>query len=266
MDVARVAAVILVISLDKRISCWPYSIEDSPEEDSFPLTVDHMGKNLSQVPLGNFSITEANLAYNQIQTLSPYVFYMNLYKNLHNLQLSHNNMSSIDVGAFRELPELRELDLSSNKISNLDSNTFIRNHQLTKLDLALNNITFDIEIPFLRSFFIQTLILSENNIIHVYDITFARMPHLTSLLLDHNQLYYLSPNCFVHLKYLQYINLANTGVYSLSSSMFRTVPRLVDLTSTTLSKKFEPPLKKVKTHQLVKLMAIEKFMEEDYEM
>ncbi|KAH1008424.1 chaoptin [Dendroctonus ponderosae] len=266
MDATRLVLLITCCCFFRRLPAHPMDYDSSSEEDeNHPAAMEQAGKNLNQVLQGDFAITKANFAYNSISQLPAYVFYKNLYRNLDSVQLGHNKIAHVDATAFKELQLLRTLDLSSNRIVRLETNSFRHNYRLQKLDLAFNSISFDPERPFLKSLSIKTLVLSHNRIIHLYDITFARMPNLQTLLLDGNPLYYVSRNCFVYSRRLQYVSLANTGVDRLMDSMFRTVPRLVDLANTTLAKKFEPPLRKVKAEQLVKLMDFERriFGDED---
>ncbi|CAG9761432.1 unnamed protein product [Ceutorhynchus assimilis] len=262
MDNTRLTAVVMMIiyCFLKCINASPLDNEDINEEDTTPICINQMGKKLHYIPQGQFSIISANFAYNVIEELPPYVFYKNLYKNLEILVLSHNRISNIDAEAFRELRQLRKVDLSSNNITHLEANVFRQSHRLERVDLSFNNIITDPEKPLFKSQSVQTLILAYNQIVNVYDITFARLPNLQILFLDNNLLFYLSPNCFVHLRHLQYVSLSNTNVFKLTNSMFKTIPRLMDLSETPLAKKFEPPLRKVRSGQLVKLMDIEEYI------
>ncbi|KAL1517736.1 hypothetical protein ABEB36_001467 [Hypothenemus hampei] len=254
MDVTRLTTFIICWYFLKR-TVDALTLEESEEEEPTDLTL--MGYNMKEIPFGTHSLISSNFAYNRIQNLVAYELYRKYYKNLEILILGHNLLSSIHLDTFREIRQLKRLDLSFNNLTSLEPNTFRYNTRLEKLDLTFNNISFDQERPFLKSLSIKTLLLSHNEITHVFDISFAKIPNLEMLLLDGNPLFYVSKRCFAYLHRLEYVNLAHTNVYRLVGSMFTVVPRLVDLTETNLAKKFEPPLRKVRSNQLIMLINID---------
>ncbi|XP_076272497.1 uncharacterized protein LOC143203987 [Rhynchophorus ferrugineus] len=240
------------------------SLEEN--EPSLPRHMNRMGRDLADVPLGDYHVVSLNVAYNKISQVKAYDFYLKMYRNLTTIELGHNRLSSVDTDGFRELLQLTSVDLSNNNITVLHINLFRHNPKLQRLDASSNMITTDPEKPLLRSPSLEVLILGKNRISNLFDITFARTPNLRQLLLDDNDIDYMSRNCFSYLNNLQYISLARTGIHTVSESMFRKLPRLVDLTGTPLSQKFIPSLTKVRTTQLARLIHVERYSsEEDYE-
>ncbi|XP_030756799.1 leucine-rich repeat-containing protein 15-like [Sitophilus oryzae] len=238
---------------------WCATVRTSSSSKRELQHLNRMSEDLQDVPFGGYHVVSLNVAYNNITYLSSYIFFLNKYKNLNLIELGHNKMSEIHVDAFREMRSLECVDLSSNNLTELEANTFRHNTRLHKLDVTSNQLSFDPEKPFLRSYSLEVLVMSQNHITHIFDITFARIQNLRQLLLDDNPIYYMSRNCFAYSTRLQYISLARSGVHTIGEDMFRTPPRLVDLSGTPLAQKFNPPLTRVRSTQLIKLINIEKF-------
>lgn len=123
-----------------------------------------------------------------------------LPKDVTILDLSGNNISSINSDAFFQFPELVKLDLSNNRITRIYNGTFEKNSQLITLDLSNNEIT-TVEMKALTDLpFLQKLKLNENS--------------LTSL-----------PN--LHLKALKILDLSQNKLETIAPMMlFKKVPAL----------------------------------------
>ncbi|XP_028666432.1 amphoterin-induced protein 2-like [Erpetoichthys calabaricus] len=98
-------------------------------------------KNLSTVPSIVFKfINRLDLSYNKITILSGDWASRPLDK-LNTLIFSYNSISTVSLGAFRNVASVRYLDLSSNRLNTLDKNMF---HDLKELEILLlfnNGIT-----------------------------------------------------------------------------------------------------------------------------
>ena len=62
------------------------------------------------------------------------------FRNLIKLDLSHNNLTEIQISTFRGLHKLRILDLSCNQIANIEAGCF-KEFKLIQLDLSRNKLT-----------------------------------------------------------------------------------------------------------------------------
>lgn len=222
--------------------------------------ISRVGRSLKSIPPGEFDILTADYSFNHIKFLPPYVFFTRGYRHLYKIELYHNQITNISKNAFRELNSLQILDLSENNITSLDANTFKTNIMLEKLDLTSNRISFDPLKPFLHCKSLETLILTDNRIGQIFEITFYKLPKLRNLILDKNLVFFIEIESFSPIRHLQFLSLAHTTVDKLSVNMFRnneTLPRVLDVTDTPLSIRFNPPLRKVKYESVSKLINID---------
>lgn len=218
-----------------------------------------MGQGLESIPHGSNEIQLLNLAYNHLSSLPEYIFTNSSYKSLTTIDLSQNKINTIHPTAFRGLKNLSTVILTDNNVTSLDVYSFRYNLKLTKLDLSRNRLNFNRLRVFLVSQNLETLILKENRIEQIYELTFLGLPNLKYLNMDGNLLFMIAQNSFRSLNKLQYLSLANTGVYRLSQSMFgNNLPRIIDLEETPLSKRFDPPLKKINNNAVKSLMNLDK--------
>lgn len=120
--------------------------------------------NLSLVPTGLPTYTTVlDLSYNEITRLRAEWTPVKLWK-LHNLLLSHNNLSFLSSEAFVYVKHLRYLDLSSNSLQQLDEFVFEPLVNLEVLLLYNNKITQIDRTAFVTMIKLQKLYLSQNQI------------------------------------------------------------------------------------------------------
>lgn len=219
-----------------------------------------MGLGLDRIPAGNPDIQVLNVAYNHISTLPDFVFFNSSYRGLRTILVHENKINTIGTFAFRGLRLVRMIDLSDNNISTIDPYTFKTNIRLQKLILVRNSVSFDRLQTFIISHSLETLLLSHNRITQIHELTFMGVPNLKNLVLNNNALSYVAPNSFKNLNKLYYLSLANTGVYRLSENMFGQLPRKVNLESTPLANRFDPPLQKITERGLANLIRIDKYL------
>lgn len=219
-----------------------------------------MGLGLEEIPAGSPEVQVLNVAYNRITTLPDFVFINNTYRNLKTILIHENKINTISTNAFRGLRLLKMVDISDNNISTIDPYTFKTNFRLQKLILVRNSVSFDRLQTFIISHSLETLILSNNRITQIHELTFMGVPNLKNLILNNNILTYVAPNSFKNLNKLYYLSLANTGVYRLSENMFGQLPRKVNLESTPLANRFDPPLEKITERGLENLIRIDKYL------
>ncbi|XP_031639016.1 slit homolog 3 protein-like [Contarinia nasturtii] len=80
-----------------------------------------------------------DVSYNQIETIENGAF--NNSVHLRFLNLSNNNISNLNNELFRKLFDLKSLDLSHNKLTSIEPYAFFIQINLVRLDLAHNNIS-----------------------------------------------------------------------------------------------------------------------------
>ncbi|TWW56568.1 amphoterin-induced protein 1 [Takifugu flavidus] len=120
--------------------------------------------NLTSVPTGLPTYTTVlDLSYNEITRLRSEWTPVKLWK-LHNLLLSHNNLSFLSSEAFVYVKHLRYLDLSSNSLQQLDEFVFEPLVNLEVLLLYNNKITQIDRTAFVTMIKLQKLYLSQNQI------------------------------------------------------------------------------------------------------
>uniref|UniRef100_A0A3B4A8S2 Ig-like domain-containing protein n=2 Tax=Periophthalmus magnuspinnatus TaxID=409849 RepID=A0A3B4A8S2_9GOBI len=120
--------------------------------------------NLSDVPLHIPSYTVVlDLSYNELKRLKS-EWTPDRLPNLHNLLVSHNEMTFLSSEAFVNVKHLRYLDLSSNQLRQLDEFVFEPLVNLEVLLLYNNRITTIDRAAFITMINLQKLYLSQNQI------------------------------------------------------------------------------------------------------
>ena len=128
---------------------------------------------------GAKSISNLDLSHNAITSIT--IGALQSYTNLRILDLSHNNIDVIEDHSFRHLPQLRELILSHNRIVGVSGWSLSHIPKLTTLRLADNamlTVTADLvhQLPALIS-----LDLAANDISLIQTQVFNVTPHLQHL-------------------------------------------------------------------------------------
>ena len=93
---------------------------------------------LSKNSFGN-KIKALDLSTNKISSIN--VLATLNFPNLNHLFLNNNQITSINVFAKVNFPNLRELNLSSNKLNSIDVFTLVKFPQLSELDLSKNELS-----------------------------------------------------------------------------------------------------------------------------
>ena len=110
-------------------------------------------------------------------------------KNLNQLILSHNKLTSFDSKLLAQMEHLETLKLNNN---------------------LLESVTFDVEMPALKH-----LILSSNKLKYLQEHTFKNLKNLILLDLFENELKSIEANAFVNAKSLFYLYLGNNYLSTL---------------------------------------------------
>lgn len=185
-----------------------------------------------------------------LQSPLPSNLFNNL-KNLGNLDLSYNLLTSISSGLFSSLKSLEILDLSYNRLKSIEPYIFMENNHLEKMDLTRNELSFDdikdgeifsglsslkeLYITFNKTIAslptnifrnlcsLKKLDLSNNNNLNIIDEkAFNGLNCLENLVLHDNiNLSYLPSDVLSCLSSLKELDLSNCALISLPDKIFK---------------------------------------------
>ncbi|XP_074042528.1 uncharacterized protein [Leptinotarsa decemlineata] len=142
------------------------------------------------------TIEELDLSENSLNgPLGPKTF--SIMDSLRDLQLSHNTLSSIRMGALEGLANLTSLRLQHNQIDVIEDHAFSHTTQLIILDLA------------------------HNRIVAVSGSSLAHLNYLTDLDLRHNFLRALTADLILPLRSLKSLRLDDNDISIVSSDAFK---------------------------------------------
>lgn len=145
------------------------------------------------------------------------------------LDLSENEIASIESGAFTGLAALTELHLYGNQISEIEPGIFTGLTGLTYLALDLNQITSIQPGAFTGLVALTELDLSGNEITRIEPGIFNGLTVLTELDLSENQIESLREEIFIALARLTYLNLKNNSIYAIETEAFKGLDALTEL-------------------------------------
>ena len=154
---------------------------------ALPPALFNSSKNLEKLHLQNNSLT----------LLTPSIF-VHLTR-LVSLNLSRNSIAShlLNEDTFVGLVNLHALDMSFNQLSSIEASVFGKLTSLRMLNLQHNKVVTISAGAFAQIKSLQILSLSFNSIAHVEVAAFDGLSGLTSLSLDHNGLRALHPDQFL---------------------------------------------------------------------
>ena len=151
------------------------------------------------------SVEILNLSGNDITTVDNHNF--KEYDDLINLSLAKNSIHTIGLFAFENLEKLKHLDLSENRLEFMDDKIIESNIALTYLDLSRNKFMMLDDKPLLISASLEFLSLRSSHLSHIYDSFFSEMPKIIDLDLSDNLLNTLQSTIFDPLEKIQYLNI-----------------------------------------------------------
>uniref|UniRef100_A0A915KPH3 TIR domain-containing protein n=1 Tax=Romanomermis culicivorax TaxID=13658 RepID=A0A915KPH3_ROMCU len=155
------------------------------------------------------NVTDLNLSNNNLRTLDEFAF-RNLTK-LHNLNLDNNKLEHLSSITLLGLSTLQHLSLENCSIGIIDSKTFFHSSKLTSLNLAKNFLGILPEsLLYLK--FLQNLNLSGNILTTISDYSFWKMKNLHSIDLSNNKIDRLNRFTFDRAQNLRYLNLSGNSV------------------------------------------------------
>ncbi|XP_031636743.1 toll-like receptor Tollo [Contarinia nasturtii] len=156
------------------------------------------------------------LDFSSISTSLQYSSYQ--FKNLTKLNISNNDLGSLFLWIFQNMPDLTELDASYNNINYIRGAVINQKTKLSIMNISHNELTIVDEITFIGVTKLRILDLSFNKISSLNANTFVSNVDLETLLLGNNPLNMLSCNVFVPLKKLITFDVTMNGLSVLDLS------------------------------------------------
>ncbi|XP_072045054.1 uncharacterized protein [Amphiura filiformis] len=146
--------------------------------------------------------------------------------NVKTLDLSYNNLETVNGTSFIHLTSLQELDLSHNSVSNI---TFDASLSLRVLDLSYNKILYisNDTLPGLNT--LEILHLSHQNSLILHGSPFYSTTSLKKLYITDSGLSSLPPSVFSGLHELQWLDMESNSIDFLPDSVFQGLTNLIFL-------------------------------------
>ncbi|XP_078034273.1 insulin like growth factor binding protein acid labile subunit convoluted [Augochlora pura] len=145
------------------------------------------------------------------------------------VNLSHNEISKIEPGAFENCVNLTVLDMSHNKLENISKYSFDSSTYATELQLSYNQFTSLNQVPLHNMTGLKVLNVSHNLIHSVPRQTFPKLYELHTIDLSYNNLSEIHNAIFQTLFSLRFLNLSHNSLEKIKPSMFGPLPTLLDL-------------------------------------
>lgn len=162
-----------------------------------------------------------DISYNELRSL-PDVWGASRLRRLQQLNLQHNNISSLAANSLAGLSSLRVLNLSYNHLETLPADSFAGNKELREIHLQGNELY---DLPkglFHRLEQLLVLDLSGNQLTshHVDNNTFAGLIRLIVLNLANNALTRIGSKTFKELYFLQILDMRNNSIGHIEDGAF----------------------------------------------
>ena len=148
---------------------------------------------------------------------------------LHELDISHNHISSLGSGDLHQVKDLVKLDVSANRLKIIDENVLETLPYLEELNLADNQLSALPPTVFNKSQSLHKLMLQNNSLTMLTSQLFSGLTNLTVLNLSRNAIssHLLASDTFTtDLKYLKVLDLSHNHMSKLETSMFASLESL----------------------------------------
>ncbi|XP_076160334.1 insulin like growth factor binding protein acid labile subunit convoluted [Ptiloglossa arizonensis] len=145
------------------------------------------------------------------------------------VNLSRNEISKIEPGAFENCVNMTVLDLSRNKLDNISKYSFDSATYATELQLSYNLFTALNQVPLHNMTGLKILNVSHNLIHSVPRQTFPKLYELHTIDLSHNNLSEIHNAVFQTLFSLRFLNLSHNSMEKIKPSTFGPLPTLLEL-------------------------------------
>ena len=183
-------------------------------------------RKITKLPEGIFrfnklsGITELSLRHNFVSELPGGLFNNSGLVNLTKLFLSYNKITELKPDQFSSLQNLKILDLSCNQIHSMETNAFTGLLNLEKLSIKRNKITELKDNQFMSLPRLVCLYLSYNRIQNMEPTVFKGLLNLKSLELNANKIKDLKLNQFMFLPKLKSLFLKNNEIRNVEPGAF----------------------------------------------
>lgn len=153
------------------------------------------------------------------------------FKNLTVLNLSKNNLTSLNSSVFFHARQVEELNLNSNKLGPVFNMHSLRNIHGTIRVLSLksnciNHVSIDSRVTY---HMLTKLDLSNNELTVLYKGSFKNMPMLEVLRLENNKIFSINRYVFKSFKKLKILSLENNQLKSFEANVFSSLFKLEKL-------------------------------------
>ncbi|KAK2589000.1 hypothetical protein KPH14_001849 [Odynerus spinipes] len=145
------------------------------------------------------------------------------------VNLSHNEISTIEPGAFENCANITSLDLSHNKLENISKYSFDSATYATELQLSYNLFTSLGQVPLHNMTGLKVLNASHNLIHSVPRQTFPKLYELHTVDLSYNNLSDIHNGVFQTLFSLRLLNFSHNSLEKIKPSTFGPLPTLLEL-------------------------------------
>ena len=146
------------------------------------------------------------------------------------LDLSQNQLTSLQELSIAHLPKLRHLDVSHSSVRELDQQTLSGLATLHSVDLSHNQLTVISDRAFVHLTALTSLKLDHNGLKDsVTAEVFLGLSHLSHLDLSHNLLHVLHNATFSHLPELTWLSLQSNRLYKLQAGAMLGLTNLTSL-------------------------------------
>ncbi|XP_020293729.1 amphoterin-induced protein 1 [Pseudomyrmex gracilis] len=173
-------------------------------------TADCVKQNLKEVPRDiSPQIQNLDMTGNNIIHLTHNEFMHARLDNLHKVVLRDCKLETIHTAAFNGLKIVIEIDLSSNNIHSLQPGTFSETQRLRVVLLNQNRLKVLEDNLFVNLVFLQKVLLSDNRLEYIGEKTFQNLPALQSLTLSGNNFSTLQLQSFESLPKISSLELQN---------------------------------------------------------
>ncbi|XP_030759456.1 protein artichoke [Sitophilus oryzae] len=145
------------------------------------------------------------------------------------INLSKNNISKIESGAFENCANMTKLDLSFNSLKTLPKKAFDETTYATELQFSYNYFTSFDQIPLHNMTGLKILNVSHNLIENVPKKTFPKLYELHTIDISYNNLSDIFNAVFQTLFSLRTLDLSHNSMTSIKPSTFGPLPTLLKL-------------------------------------
>lgn len=165
-----------------------------------------------------------------LNTLEDRLFVDLGLSRLESIKITNTSLKSIDINAFRGLPNLYDLVLSDNQIVNIDPDTFEFSNYLHRLVLAGNPLKPDTSKYFLKSDSLTELDISRCNLSVITPEMFSKLDNLIFLNIASNNLKDIGHLWnFKDFEFIEELDLSDNQIQKIDSKMLSEHSELASL-------------------------------------